>query len=318
MRICFAGTPAFAAVHLAALLQTRHQLLAVYTQPDRPAGRGKRLQASPVKKLALSHSIPVLQPSSLKSDEQQEQFHQLRPDLLIVVAFGLILPQSILDIPRYGCINVHASLLPRWRGAAPIERAILAGDSETGVTIMQMDAGLDTGDILTTEKVSIEDRDTRLELEAKLQLVGSNALLRVIDDIEGFRLGAQPQKDSLSCYASKLSKSEALIDWSATAALIDRQIRVGIGRTPAYSFLEGQRLRILAAHPLPITSNSTPGTLVDSQKHSFSVACSDYLLQVSTVQLPGKKSTTVADVFNSRPELFAAGQLFASGPLGDS
>ncbi len=314
MRICFAGTPAFAAVHLAALLQTRHQALAVYTQPDRPAGRGKQLQASPVKKLAMSHSIPVLQPSSLKPDEQREQFLALAPDLLVVVAYGLILPQSILDIPRYGCINVHASLLPRWRGAAPIERAILAGDDETGVTIMQMDAGLDTGDMLTTEKVSIEGSDTRLDVETKLQIAGSSALLRVVDAIEEYRFRAQPQDDARSCYAAKLNKSEALIDWSASAAYIDRQIRAGIGRTPAYSFVGEQRLRILAAQPLPITSEATAGTIVETLKGSFSVACSDYLLKVSAVQLPGKNSSSVADVFNSRPSLFTVGGLFASAP----
>ena len=312
LRICFAGTPAFAAVHLAALLETHHQLISVYTQPDRPAGRGKQIQASPVKKLAQSHSLPVLQPQSLKSDEQHQRFQSLRPDLLVVVAYGLILPKAILEIPLHGCINVHASLLPRWRGAAPIERAILAGDKETGVTIMQMDEGLDTGDILTTEKVSIEDTASRLDVEAKLQLAGISALIRVVDRIGEFQLGAQPQDDSQSTYAHKLSKSEALIDWSGSAVDVDRQVRVGIGRTPAYSFLENQRLRILEAHPLMETCKTPPGTIVDTDKSSFTVSCSESLLRVLKVQLPGKKSTKASDALNSRPLLFAVGNVFAS------
>ncbi|MCH8265207.1 MAG: methionyl-tRNA formyltransferase [Proteobacteria bacterium] len=312
LRLCFAGTPAFAAAHLAALLETRHELITAYTQPDRPSGRGRQLQSSPVKKLAEHHAIPVLQPPSLKSDEQQQLLSSLRPDVLIVVAYGLILPEFILQIPKYGCINVHASLLPRWRGAAPIERAILAGDEETGITIMQMDAGLDTGDILLMEKVSIEATDTRLDLEAKLQLAGTAALVRVVDDIEAFRLAARAQDHAKSTYANKLSKSEALIDWSGAAIAIDRQVRAGIGRSPAYSFLDRQRLRILEAQPLAGTSNTPPGTIVETQKDSFTVACTESLLQVFRIQLPGKSATAVANVLNSRPRLFAPGNVFGA------
>ncbi len=312
MRLCFAGTPAFAAAHLRALLETRHELVAAYTQPDRPSGRGRQLQPSPVKQLAEQHEIPVLQPPSLKSDEQQQLLRSLRPDLLIVVAYGLILPELILQIPKYGCINVHASLLPRWRGAAPIERAILAGDEETGITIMQMDAGLDSGDILLTEKVSIATADTRLDVEARLEHTGTTALIRVVDDIEGFQQQARAQDNACSTYADKLRKSEALIDWSATATAIDRQVRVGIGRSPAYSFLERQRLRILEAQPLAGTSETLPGTIVETQKDSFTVACSESLLQIFRIQLPGKSATAVANVLNSRPMLFSPGNVFGT------
>lgn len=312
LRLCFAGTPAFAAAHLAALLETRHELVTTYTQPDRPSGRGRQLQSSPVKKLAEHHSIPVLQPPSLKSDEQQQLLSSLRPDVLIVVAYGLILPEFILQIPKYGCINVHASLLPRWRGAAPIERAILAGDEETGITIMQMDAGLDTGNILLMEKVSIEATDTRLDLEAKLQLAGTAALVRLVDDIEGFRRQARAQDNTRSTYANKLNKSEALIDWTATATVVDRQVRVGIGRSPAYSFLAQQRLRILEAQPLAGTSNTPPGTIVETQKDSFTVACSESLLRVFRIQFPGKTATAVANILNSKPKLFVPGNVFGA------
>ena len=312
LRLCFAGTPAFAAAHLAALLETRHELVTVYTQPDRPSGRGRQLQPSPVKKLAEHHAIPVLQPPSLKSDEQQQLLLSLRPDVLIVVAYGLILPESLLEIPKYGCINMHASLLPRWRGAAPIERAILAGDPETGITIMQMDAGLDTGDILSMETVSIEATDTRLNVEAKLQLAGTTALVRVVNDIEAFRLEARAQDHAKSTYAKKLSKSEALIDWSATATAIDRQVRAGIGRSPAYSFLDQQRLRILEARPLAGTSDAPPGTIIEMRKDAFTVVCSESLLQVFKVQLPGKGATVVTNVLRSRPLLFAPGNVFGA------
>jgi len=312
LRLCFAGTPAFAAAHLAALLETRHELVTVYTQPDRPSGGGRQCQPSLVKQLAEYHAIPVLQPPSLKSDEQQKMLLSLSPDVLIVVAYGLILPESILEIPKYGCINMHASLLPRWRGAAPIERAILAGDEETGITIMQMDAGLDTGAILSMETVSIEATDTRLNVEAKLQLAGTAALIRVVDDIEAFRLAARAQDHAKSTYAHKLSKSEALIDWSGTAAAIDRQVRAGIGRSPAYSFLDRQRLRILEARPLAGTGDAPPGTIVEMQKDSFTVACSKSLLQVFKVQLPGKGAMEVTHILHSRPMLFAPGNVFGA------
>jgi len=217
LRICFAGTPAFAAAQLQALLQAGHQVVAVYTQPDRPAGRGKKLQASPVKQVAQEHNLPVFQPSSLKPIEEAEALAALDIDLMIVVAYGLILPKTILEVPRLGCLNVHASLLPRWRGAAPIERALLAGDKVSGVTIMQMDEGLDTGAMLDRETVQIEASDNRIDLENKLQIAGQTALVRTLGDLEAYQSAAEAQNDEDSNYAAKLEKSEAFIDWRRSA-----------------------------------------------------------------------------------------------------
>lgn len=312
LRICFAGTPAFAAAHLEVLLAGPHSVVAVYTQPDRPAGRGNKLQPSAVKQLALAHNVPVAQPISLKPAEQHAAFADLKPDLLVVVAYGLILPQAILDIPRYGCINVHASLLPRWRGAAPIERALLAGDTVTGVTIMQMDAGLDTGAMLTIESVTIADTDTREDLETKLAVAGRTALQRTLENLENLQKNAEKQDDSSSTYASKLDKSEALIHWAQPARVIDRQIRAGVGRTPAYCFLGDQRLRILSARAVDAQVTAAPGTILDANKTEFRVACKDSQLAVHTVQLPGKTAMGIGDVLNSRADLFHPGTVLSS------
>lgn len=311
LRLCFAGTPDFAAKHLQALLESSHDVIAVYTQPDRPAGRGKKLLPSPVKQLAEAHAIPLRQPVSLKSTDEQQQLRDLAPDLLVVVAYGLILPQAVLDIPRFGCINVHASILPRWRGAAPIERALLAGDKVTGVTIMQMDAGLDTGDMLAIEEVAISDNDTRVDLENKLAAAGPKGLLRVLADLDNMQKNAVKQQDSLSTYAAKLDKSEALIHWDMPAERINRQVRVGIGRTPAWCYLGNQRLRILAASPRPEQHASKPGTILDTAKDSFTVACQQSVLSVLSVQLPGKNAMGVGDVLNSKPELFQPGTVLS-------
>lgn len=314
LRICFAGTPAFAAAHLQALLAAQHSVVAVYTQPDRPAGRGKKLQASPVKEVAQANALPVFQPASLKSNTEAEALAALEIDLLIVVAYGLILPKSILDIPRLGCLNVHASILPRWRGAAPIERSLLAGDKVTGVTIMQMDEGLDTGAMLDTETVPIEDSDTRLDLEEKLQIAGQTALLRTLDELPAKQKAATTQDDAQSCYAAKLEKSEAFIDWSRSAEEINRQIRAGIGRNPAYGILDGQRLRILEGLVANGATNAQPGQITRNDKSRFSVCCGAGTIDVLRVQLAGKNAATVSDISNSRPELFAAGKTFASSP----
>lgn len=310
LRICFAGTPEFAATHLAGLLTSNHKVIAVYTQPDRPAGRGNKLLPSAVKKLALENSIPVFQPISLKPETEHKQLHRLSPDVLVVVAYGLILPQQILDIPVLGCINVHASLLPRWRGAAPIERALLAGDKVTGVTIMRMDAGLDTGDMLSTEHIAIESEDTRLDVENKLKLLGPNALIAVLNDLENKLKSAVKQDNSKSTYAAKLEKSEALIRWDVSAEIIHRQVRAGIGRSPAYTFLESQRLRILSARVVDSTATAASGTILSSDKNHFSVACRDSRLLVSRVQLPGKNEMLVGEVLNSRPDFFKPGKAF--------
>jgi methionyl-tRNA formyltransferase len=305
LRICFAGTPAFAAAHLLALLKAGHHVVAVYTQPDRPAGRGKKLQASPVKKIALENMLPVFQPSSLRPLQETESLASLNCDLMIVVAYGLILPKAILDVPRLGCLNVHASLLPRWRGAAPIERALLAGDKISGVTIMQMDEGLDTGAMLNKESVQISATDNRVNLEERLQIAGQAALIRTLGDLEKYQSEATVQNDEDSNYAAKLEKSEAFIDWRLSASEIDRQIRAGIGRNPAYTVLNDQRLRILKGTVSVETYNAKPGQIVESEKSHFTVSCGSGALDIQRVQLPGKSPATVKDISNSRPELFS-------------
>ncbi len=312
MRICFAGTPAFAAAHLQALLDAGHEVVAVYTQADRPSGRGLKRQASSVKQIAQKYSLPIFQPTSLKSAEEAAALAALAVDLLLVVAYGLILPKSILDVPRFGCINVHASLLPRWRGAAPIERALLAGDKVSGVTIMQMDEGLDTGAILDKETVQIEAGDNRLKLEQKLVKAGQTALLRTLDKLQDFRRNALPQLDSESCYAAKLEKSEALIDWTLSAKHIDRQIRAGIGRNPAYTFLGTHRLRIMEAKISTENFQSVPGRIVVSGKRHFIVCCGCSALEVLRVQFPGKNPATAQEIAGSRPDFFKAGRQFTA------
>jgi len=314
LKLVFAGTPEFSARHLQAILDSQHQLLAVYTQPDRRAGRGKKLVASAVKKLAEANSLPVYQPASLKPDDQQVQLAELDADLMVVVAYGLILPQSILDTPKLGCINVHASLLPRWRGAAPIERAILAGDEKTGVTIMQMDAGLDTGAMLHSIAVPISHTDDRLSLEAKLSEAGTLALIEALDNFAQIRSKATVQDDSQSTYADKIDKSEALVNWDNTAEMINRVIRVGPGRYPAYSFLDGQRLRILRATVADgKTINSAPsGTIIKADSQSLSVACADSVLQIQTLQFPGKNAMTIGDALNSKANLLKTGARFTA------
>lgn len=305
LRICFAGTPAFAAAHLLALLKAGHHVVAVYTQPDRPAGRGKKLQASPVKKIALENMLPVFQPSSLRPLQETESLALLNCDLMVVVAYGLLLPKAILDVPRLGCLNVHASLLPRWRGAAPIERALLAGDKISGVTIMQMDEGLDTGAMLNKESVQISATDNRVNLEERLQIAGQAALIRTLGDLEKYQSGATVQNDEDSNYAAKLEKSEAFIDWRLSASEIDRQIRAGIGRNPAYTVLNDQRLRILKGTVSVESYNAKPGQIVESEKSHFTVSCGSGALDIQRVQLPGKSPATVKDISNSRPELFS-------------
>lgn len=312
LNIVFAGTPPFAARHLASLLETQHRIVAVYTQPDRAAGRGKQLQPSAVKTLALAHDLPVFQPASLKSTEEQQQLAQLQPDVMVVVAYGLLLPQAVLDIPRYGCINVHGSLLPRWRGAAPIERALLAGDAQTGITIMQMDKGLDTGAMLHTIALPLGGEDDRQQLEERLSDIGSQGLVYALDNLEALRAGAQPQDDTLSTYAHKLDKSEALIDWQQTAEFVNRQIRVGIGRTPAYSFLGNERVRLLRAVPEADAASAVPGTILSADREGLRIACLNSTLRVTELQMPGKNALPVADILNSRKSLFAPGQAFSA------
>ena len=315
LRVCFAGTPEFAAAHLNALIaaqaESRFELVAVYTQPDRAAGRGKKLSPSPVKQSALDAGLPVFQPLSLRSEEARAELEALGCDVMIVVAYGLILPQSILDTPRLGCVNVHASLLPRWRGAAPIERALLAGDKATGVTIMQMDAGLDTGVMLDKTVVAIDPRETRVSLEEKLIAAGSRALVATLNSLEALQEKAEAQDDSQSTYAAKIDKAESLIEWALPASQIDLLVRACIGRTPAFTLLEGQRIRLLESAIDSAQSDAPAGTVTHVDKRGFSVVCGERsVLKVSRVQMPGKGEVSVGELLNGKPDAFAVGTCF--------
>lgn len=312
LRIVFAGTPQFAARHLQALHRSQHQLIAVYTQPDRPSGRGKKLLPSPVKLMAQEFGLSLEQPASLKSDEAASRLQRLNADLLVVVAYGLILPESILSIPASGCINVHASLLPRWRGAAPIERAILAGDEVTGITVMQMDAGLDTGAMLYKSSVEILPRDNRESLEEKLAVTGAQALCHVLENYRELRQQASPQDDALSTYAAKISKQEAAINWHDSADFINRQIRAGIGRYPAYSTLQGVRVRLLTGQPKTTVNSVTPGTVTGLNDNCLHIACGRGELMVSSLQFAGRNPVQVRDLINANPPPVKPGMCFSS------
>lgn len=305
LRIIFAGTPEFAATCLEALLDTPHQLVAVYTQPDRPAGRGRKLSASPVKQLALQHQLPVYQPLTLKAADAQAELAALNADLMIVVAYGLILPQSVLDAPRLGCINVHASLLPRWRGAAPIHRALLAGDEETGITIMQMDAGLDTGAMLAKVHTPIHADDTSGSLHDRLATLGAQLLCQSLDPLATGELLAETQDDQQACYAEKLNKEEGRLDWSQPATQLARQIR-GLNPWPvAWCLLNEQPLRVWQAQAQPHAhTNHAPGTLIEATREGLMIACGEGVLCLTQVQLPGGKAQPVSALLNSRSHPF--------------
>ncbi len=310
MRIVFAGTPEFAALHLQALLDDcsgNHDIVAVYTQPDRPAGRGKKLTPSPVKALAESHGIPVHQPLSLKGAEQQQVLAELNADIMVVVAYGLLLPPTILDTPKHGCINVHASLLPRWRGAAPIQRAIEAGDTETGVTIMQMDAGLDTGDMLETCYCTIEKSDTGGSLHDKLAVIGPPALLTTLEQIEQDTVVAEKQNDAFSNYAPKITKQEALLDWSQPADVLECKVRAFNPFPVAYTTLGSDRIRIWQAELGSGYASDAPGTILEANNNGIKVNTKEGSLLITELQLPGKKRLPVSEILKSRAELFSSG-----------
>jgi len=294
-KIVFAGSPEFAAHCLDALLKAQYPVKAVYTQPDRPAGRGRKLHASAVKQLAQQHDILVLQPPSLKSAEAQAALKALAPDLMIVVAYGLLLPPAVLQIPRLGCVNVHASLLPRWRGAAPIQRAIAAGDNKTGVTIMQMEAGLDTGPMLYKAETEIVPTDTAASLHDRLAALGAEALLQALPGIFQQTLSPQPQDDALANYAAKLSKAEAQVDWQEDADVIARKIRAFNPFPVAYTQFEGEVLRLWQASAVAQPSSATPGSVLDSDKQGITIACGRGRLYVTQVQMPGKNIISAAE-----------------------
>ncbi|GGJ94990.1 methionyl-tRNA formyltransferase [Pseudomonas matsuisoli] len=307
MRIVFAGTPEFAANHLQALLDTPHEIVAVYTQPDRPAGRGQKLVASAVKQLALARGIPVLQPVSLRNQEAQAELAALKPDLMIVVAYGLILPQVVLDIPTHSCINSHASLLPRWRGAAPIQRAIEAGDSHSGVTVMRMEAGLDTGPMLLKVETPITAQDTGGSLHDRLASLGAKAVVSALVGIEAGTIEAEPQDDALATYAHKLNKDEARLAWERPATELERQVRAFFPWPVSHSTLAGDPIKVLAATVRE--GNGEPGEILDATRDGLTVACGEKALLITRLQLPGGKPLAFSDLFNSRRELFTPGQV---------
>jgi len=311
-RLGFAGTPEFAAIILAALIEHDLAPVVVYTQPDRPTGRGRKLQPSPVKILAEAHKIPVRQPASLK----HESLSSDELDLLVVAAYGLLLPEHVLQAPAYGCINVHASLLPRWRGAAPVERAIMAGDCVTGVCLMQMEKGLDTGPVYDRQEVAITDRTTGTQLERQLASLGAQMLVESLADLDS--LAAVPQQGKAT-YAAKLTRADSRIDWQQSAPTIAARVRALTGRLPVTCFCRGARVRILQAEPVCATDvangvdddavSDLIGQIISADKHGISVKCGEGVLQITQLQLDRGKGRPLpaGAALNGYPELFAPG-----------
>ena len=311
MRIIFAGTPAFAATHLQSLLDGEHRLLAVYTQPDRPAGRGRKLQASPVKQLAQQAGLSVYQPASLKDEAAQLQLSALGADVMVVVAYGLILPLAVLEAPRFGCLNVHASLLPRWRGAAPIQRAIEAGDTTTGITIMQMDAGLDTGAMLATVSCTIGPQTSAADLHDELARLGPPLLQQVLANIEDYRSHGRAQHDQQANYAHKILKAEAQMDWRSSAVALERKVRAFDPFPVCYSKLHGERVRVWQARALPSDATlEAPGTILRAGEVGIVVNCGEGALALEILQLEGGIKLAAQQIFNAYQAQFAVGSRF--------
>jgi methionyl-tRNA formyltransferase len=300
MRLIFAGTPEFAATALAALIEAGHDVALVLTQPDRPAGRGMRLTPSPVKQLALQHGLSVRQPATLKDAEVQAQLAAVNADVMIVAAYGLLLPPAVLTLPRLGCLNIHASLLPRWRGAAPIQRAILAGDSETGITIMQMDSGLDTGGMLLRAALPIADQDTALTLHDKLAALGASSIIAALQRLELGTLQAQSQDDSAATYAAKLSKAEGLIDWHKSGTELARAVRAYNPFPVAQSRLKAETWRIWQAQAAP-WSEGIPGEVLQADKDGILVRCGEGALLLKELQKAGGKRLPAASFLVGNP-----------------
>jgi len=310
LRIVFAGTPEFASIHLRSLLTTPHDIVGVYTQPDRRSGRGKKLTASPVKQCALNAGIDVFQPDSLRDEAAQSELAQLRPDVLVVVAYGLILPQAVLDIPSICCLNVHGSLLPRWRGAAPIQRAIEAGDALTGITIMEMDAGLDTGNMLAKASCDIDENTTAASLHDTLAELGAPLLQEVLKNPQAAIKQGEKQNNEEATYAEKIEKREAQIDWTLAAKTIAQKVRAFNPFPACFSELDGERIKIWQAKASQHTSDSPAGTIIACDPQGISIACGSGDLLVTQLQLPGGKAITAAQMLNARRQMFAPGNTF--------
>ncbi|MEE4246391.1 MAG: methionyl-tRNA formyltransferase [Kangiellaceae bacterium] len=303
-RIIFAGTPDFAAINLAALLAANYQIVAVYTQPDRRAGRGKKLQPSPVKQLAVEHNIPVEQPLNFKDSSSIEKLAFYKADLMIVIAYGLLLPKSALDTPKLGCINVHASLLPRWRGAAPIQRAIEAGDKQTGVGIMQMDEGLDTGPVWQSASIDISPDETGASLHDKLASLGSDTLLSTLPTILARSQQPDAQSEHDVTYAHKLQKSEAHIDWSQPAINIERKVRAFNSWPVSFFKIEGVVIRVWQVEITDNPKRKAPSIVLDVSKEGIVVACGEGALILKELQPAGSRRMPVADLLNSKSHWF--------------
>lgn len=310
MKIIFAGTPEFALPCLEAVLQTQHEVVAVYTQPDRPAGRGRNVHMSPVKTLALDQQLPVYQPRNFKATADVELLQAMAPDLMIVVAYGIILPAAVLAIPKHGCINVHASLLPKWRGAAPIQRAIQHGNQQTGVTIMQLDAGMDTGPMLNTLACDIHADDTAQSLHDRLAQLGAEALLMAIAEIDNGRVQLTAQDKQQASYAPRLSKDEGRIDWQQAAVTIARMVRAFNPWPVAHTELNGELIRIWQAEVIAASPQQAPGTIIKADKQGIDIATKQQVLRIQRLQLPGGKVLAASEILNSRADMFAPGILF--------
>ncbi|MEX1221244.1 MAG: methionyl-tRNA formyltransferase [Idiomarina sp.] len=317
MRIIFAGTPPFAAQHLAALVGAGHDIVAVYTQPDRAAGRGKKPQASAVKQLALTYNLPVEQPQSLKDTSAQQQLANYNADVMIVVAYGLILPQAVLDMPTHGCINVHGSLLPRWRGAAPIQRAIWNGDQQSGIAIMQMAAGLDTGPVLLQKEMALAANETSASLYEKMANFGPPALLETLANLSALQQQLQPQDDSQATYAHKLDKAEAELNWNLPAELLERHIRAFNPWPVSWLALPEGVVKVWQAE-VQAGTNATVGTVLQVDKAGIVIQTSKQALRITELQPPGKKSMPAAAFLNGRASWFTPGQVLALPTPTDS
>lgn len=313
MNIVFAGTPAFSLPCLHALASSKHRLLAVYTQPDRPAGRGRELQASPVKTWAQTHAVPIYQPVNFKTPEAVDALRSLAPDVMVVIAYGLILPPAVLAIPRWGCINVHASMLPRWRGASPIQQAILHGDTTSGITIMQLDEGMDTGPMLAQTPCPIAHDDTALHLHDKLAQLATTPLLETLDNLPS--LNGVMQDASLATYAPKILKEHACIDWTQTAFQIDCQIRAYYPWPIAFTSHDNGIIRIHSAAATNTPCMEPPGTIMGIDKHGILVATSHNALLIKQIQYPGGKALAVSDWLHAGKQRLQIGDVFCQGGL---
>lgn len=295
LRVVYAGTPEFAVPALQALLQARHEVIAVYTQPDRPAGRGRQLTPSAVKQCALDHQLVVEQPLNFRTEESLQCLRDYRPDVMIVAAYGLILPQTVLDIPQFGCINIHASLLPRWRGAAPIQRAILAGDSQTGITLMRMEAGLDTGPMLRIASIDIGEHETAAQLHDRLATLGATLLIPLLESLSDALAHAVAQPETGVTYAKKITKDEAKVNWQQSATQIDRQVRAFNPWPVAETTLSGKQLRIWEAQVINQQQQFAAGTVMHVDANGIQVACGTGTLNITRLQLAGRNAMSAAD-----------------------